>query len=196
MRDSSDGSCGSSGVQRAERRLDAAARVSAFGTRPSRATRGRVAGAERHRLDEAHVPRPVERQCGERDDVVLVEAAHDDGVELDRREAGGLGGLDARPDLGERAPAHDARDALGIEAVEVDVEAPETRAAGAAGASCGQPHAVRREREVAQAGHRARAASTMSSRSARSVGSPPGQPDLPEADGDGGARPRARSRRR
>ena len=65
----------------ARRRLGAAAR----GRRARRACG--LAGAERHRLDEAHVPRALERERGERHDVVLVEAAHDDGVQLDRREA-------------------------------------------------------------------------------------------------------------
>lgn len=54
-----------------------------FGPPGSRAAR---AFAHRHVLDEAHVQGPVERQLGEREEV-LVEATHRDGVDLDGVEA-------------------------------------------------------------------------------------------------------------
>ena len=52
-------------------------------------------GVERHELDEAHLDVVVATELGEVDDLVVVDAALDDGVDLDRREAGLLGRLDA-----------------------------------------------------------------------------------------------------
>ena len=100
-------------------------RVSAFETKVSRATASAVAGAERHGLDEADVPRTLERQRGEGSHVLVVVATRDHGVQLDRGQAGRLGRLDAGPDLRERAPAHHACEAVGIQGVEVDVHPPE-----------------------------------------------------------------------
>jgi len=69
------------------------------------------------------VPIAVEGETGEIDYVVLVVVADDDGVQLDGREAGRLGGLDARPDVLERSETHDPFEMLRIKRVEVNVDA-------------------------------------------------------------------------
>ena len=125
----------------------------------------------------------VERERRERHDVVLVEAADDDGVQLDGREARRLGGLDAGPDVGQRAPAHDARHALRIEAVEVDVDPAQAGRLQLASASRGRrmalvviarsPHAGNAREpgdDLDQVGAQGRLAA--------------GQAELAEADGD------------
>src|SRR5438093_12660625 len=107
--------------QRAEHRLDPRA---ALGARhePGPRDRGDLAAPEWHGLDEADVPVALERQGGEPDDVLLVEAADDDRIQLDRTQTGRLCGLDPGPDLRERAPAHYAREAIGVETVEMHVD--------------------------------------------------------------------------
>ena len=70
------------------------------------------------------VAREGERRQGH--DVLLVVAAGDDGVQLDRPETGCLGRLDAGPDLLHRSPAHEPGEADGVETVDVDVHAAET----------------------------------------------------------------------
>src|SRR4029077_5504220 len=87
-----------------------------------------VSGAERHELDEADVPVALDREARERDGVLaVVLSLDDDDAQLDRGEAWGLGGLYPAPDLVERAPAHEARQALAVEGVDVDVDAAEAR---------------------------------------------------------------------
>src|SRR5262245_3544174 len=65
----------------------------------------RIPGPERHGLDEAHVTGAREREGRQRNGVLLVEAAYQDRVQLDRYETRLLGRLDAGPDVCERAPA-------------------------------------------------------------------------------------------
>ena len=45
----------------------------------------------RHEFDEPDVPRVVARQCGEVSDLIVIAPAHDDDVDLDRRQSG-IGG--------------------------------------------------------------------------------------------------------
>ena len=66
------------------------------------------------------------REGDQRDDLVVVHAAFDDRVELDGREPRRLGGEQAVHDLVEVAAAGDAPEAVGVEAVEADVEAAQT----------------------------------------------------------------------
>ena len=169
------------GLEHAEHVLDPAAELRRRHEPIARRPRG-VAAAERHGLDEADVPRPIERQRGERDDVVLVEGADDHGVQLDRREAGRVGRLEARPDVGQRPPAHDPREPLGIEAVEVHVQPAEPRAAERL-RQLRQQDAVGREGEIAEAGQRREPADDV-----EQVGAqrrlPAGEADLPEPDRD------------
>src|SRR5262249_27626714 len=106
--------------QWAERLLDARTGLGAADEAAARHLL-RIPGPERHGLDKAHVPRALEREGRQRNGVLLVEAAYQDRVQLDRYETRLLGRLDAGPDVCKRAPAHDLRDARGIEAVEVHV---------------------------------------------------------------------------
>ena len=53
--------------------------------------------AKRHHLDETYLPGVVEGQPGQRGDVGLIEAPHDDSIKLDRSQAGGLRSPDALP---------------------------------------------------------------------------------------------------
>src|SRR6185295_5623663 len=140
------------------------------------------AGPERHGLDEAHVPGAIEGQRRERDDVLLVEAGRDHGVELDRAQARRLGRLDARPDLGERAPAHDARDARRVEAVDMHVDAAEAGGDQPFGEP-GEAYAVGRHREVRETVDAREALHDLHQvRTERRLAT--GQADLPEAQRD------------
>src|SRR5438552_10096885 len=183
---------GGQGSERSERGLDAGA-VLRVRDEPRACHRRDLAAPERHRLDEADVPLALERQGGQRDDVLLVEATDDDRVQLDGLQSGGLGRLDARPDLRERPPAHDPRQAIRIETVDVDVDAPEA-CGGESRGERGQPDAVRREGEIADTGDRGESrddldeVGTQRRLAAR-------QPELAEPDPDGGARDRFDLRR-
>ena len=83
-------------------------------------------GVERHELDEAHLDAAAAAVVGERDDLVVVDAALDHGVDLDRVESGLLGRLDAVEDVDELvSPGHPLE--LGpIERVEADVDPSQT----------------------------------------------------------------------
>ena len=106
---------------------------------------------------------------GEVDDLVVVHAADDDAVDLHRVEAG----VERRVDPGEHAvelvAAGEREERVGAERVERDVDPPQARG-GEVVRELGEPHAVRRHREVDAEG-----ASIAKSRArwARSVGSPP-----------------------
>src|SRR5438128_631134 len=51
---------------------------------------------ERHELDEAHADTLLATETREVDDLVVVDPAHDDGVDLDRRQTGMERGIDPR----------------------------------------------------------------------------------------------------
>ena len=193
----------------ATRRTDRAARGAGAGrARPRSGARTRADGTSPSRAVRAVSPLPngivsMKRTCQARSSVSAASGTtssslkprDDHGVQLDRREAGRLGGLDARPDLGERAPAHDAREPLGIEAVEVDVQ---RGGAPRGGAARPAPAAGRRWSSARGRGGRACAASRADDRRAgrraawarrRSGGSSGSRPRPPRA-------PPARSRRR
>ncbi len=80
-------------------------------------------GVERHELDEAHLDVVIAPEAGEVDDLVVVDAALHDGIDLDRLEAGLLGGLDAVEHTHQLvAPGH-LQEPIGAQRVETDVDA-------------------------------------------------------------------------
>ncbi len=105
---------------------------------------------EGHHLDEAHLPGTVEGEAGESHHIVFVVAAHDYRVEFDGRESRFLGGEDALPDIFESAPARQAVEFLGVEGVYRDVDPVESRVSQWL-RQFGQKHAIRRERDRADA---------------------------------------------
>src|SRR3954468_2432527 len=60
-----------------------------------------VLGIERHLLDEAQLVPLVQAEPQQGHGLVVVHAAHEDGVDLDRAQAGALGGGQPREDVGE-----------------------------------------------------------------------------------------------
>ncbi len=89
---------------------------------------------------------------GKVDDLVVVETADDDHVELDGLQTGGPGCLDAGPDVLEPVAAGDAGEALGPQGIEADVDALQTGPGQVAGV-VGQEGAVGRHRQVVDAGN-------------------------------------------
>ena len=79
-------------------------------------------GIERHELDEAHLDVTVAAEFGERHDLVVVDATFDDGVDLDRREPGFLGRLDAVEHTLEFVAARHLMESRAVEGVEADVD--------------------------------------------------------------------------
>ena len=131
-----------------------------------------VAAPERHQLDEAHVPVPVDRAPRQVRDVHVVVVARHHAVDLDRHEARLLGGRDAGLDLLERAEAHELLEPLGVERVHVDVErGAGPRPSAAPRAAAGGPRWWSWPRPRRRGSRRC--AATMSTMSGRSVGSPP-----------------------
>ena len=82
-------------------------------------------GADRHVLDEAHLQAVLARETGQRHDVAVRDAADGDRVDLDRSEAGPLGGLDAVQDPVQPVAAGHLAEALRVQRVEADVDAPQ-----------------------------------------------------------------------
>ena len=83
-----------------------------------------IAIADVHELDEAHDHGRAAEVLDQIERRVIVHAALDDGVDLDRREAGGDGGIDAGEHLIERgeAAAH-AREHLLVQRVQAHRDA-------------------------------------------------------------------------
>ena len=134
--------------------------------------RPRVVGVERHELDEAHLVRMLAREPRERQHLVLGEAAHRDGVDLDRvglRERGER--LEAREHPRQRVAARHLEEAVALERVDRDVEALDAGVDERRGVALEQ-EAVRRDREVLDARDRASIAASRG-KSRRTSGSPP-----------------------
>ena len=74
----------------------------------------------------------AQRQAGQLGNILLVEAARHDGVDLDRREPGCFGRVYAVQHLVQMSPARDAMKAVGIQRVDADVDALQTRRLSAA----------------------------------------------------------------
>ena len=79
------------------------------------------APVERHELDEAHVQGALAREVDEGVEFVL-DAGQEQRVELDRREPGCEGSLDAGQRVVQAAASRDAREARRVEAVQADVD--------------------------------------------------------------------------
>ena len=107
--------------------------------------------ADGHVLDEADVHRSVDREPGEAERVLL-EPAHDDGVDLDRVEAEGERGVDAGERLLQATQAGDAGELIGVERVERDVDAVEPGVTQL-GRQARQQGAVRGEGDVLDLGN-------------------------------------------
>ena len=107
--------------------------------------------AQRHLLDEADVDAFVEGEAHQVEDLVAVALAQNDGVEFDAVEAGGDGGVDARQHPVQIAIAGQEAEALGVQGVEADVDAPHPGGADGVGAG-GKLGAVGGEDQFRQAG--------------------------------------------
>ena len=81
-------------------------------------------GVERHELDEPHLDVALAAERREVDDLVVVDAALDDGVDLHRVEPGLLGGLDAVEHVGELVTPGHLLELRPVERVEADVDPP------------------------------------------------------------------------
>src|SRR5215469_8339588 len=88
-------------------------------------TRPVAVRVQRHKFDEAHDDAAFAGKGGEGFDFILVEAAHQNGVDLDRGQAGFLGGVDATHDRVVGARASDLLKLDWVERVEADVNAME-----------------------------------------------------------------------
>ena len=63
--------------------------------------------------------------AGQLHDLVVVHAAHDDDVDLHRRQAGLEGGVDAAEHVGELVAPRELDEAIGLQRVERDVDPPQ-----------------------------------------------------------------------
>ncbi len=110
-----------------------------------------VAIAHVHELDEAHDHGRAAEAFDQIERGVIVQAAFDDGVDLDRRQAGGDGGLDAAQDLIERAEAAaHAREDFSVQGVQADGHAAQAVGLQIDG-MLPQQHPVGGERDVVDA---------------------------------------------
>jgi len=108
----------------------------------------------RHQLDEANMPRMIEREPCEIDDLVIVDSAHHDHVQLDRSDARRLGRACGSDRFESEVSASNRSDTLGAQTVSADVDAIQSGAAQWR-RKLGQSHAIRRERDVLDLGDRA-----------------------------------------
>src|ERR1700683_60004 len=171
--------------ERAERGFDAPPRLDVRNVSGDRQPRA-FAAAQRHQLDEAHMPVALEGQPREVHHIGLVVARSDDGVELDRREAGRLRRHDARPDFIEAAPSHLALYGLGIKAVEVHIDATQARLLERRG-QLREQQRIGGEREAADTGHARHPLDDFHDIGAQQRLAS-GQAELVKADADRGAR--------
>mmetsp|Transcript_23120 Transcript_23120/g.71719 ORF Transcript_23120/g.71719 Transcript_23120/m.71719 type:complete len:370 (-) Transcript_23120:90-1199(-) len=82
---------------------------------------------EGHVLDEPHLERPVARELREGAELVVVDAVHDDAVDLDRVVPERLGHADRVEHLAEPVPPRDEHVTVGIQRVERHVERRDAR---------------------------------------------------------------------
>ena len=128
--------------------------------------------ADVHVLDEADLGAPFLRALDERDELVVVDAADHDGVDLERCEPGPRRGLDAAQHARQLVEARELLEPLGPQRVEADRDPVEARRAQG-GRVLLEQHAVGRHREVAAATACRRGSRTSAGRSWRTSGSPP-----------------------
>src|SRR5678815_3939472 len=107
--------------------------------------------ANGHELDEAHVPRMIEREPREVFDLIVVDGAHDHDVDLDRRDACTLRGERGRHRIEPEVSPRDLRDAIGTQTVRAHVDAIESSCAKSV-RELQQTRTVRRECDVLDLG--------------------------------------------
>src|SRR4029453_13080263 len=141
------GVVGADGLQR-QRRVDAADHL---GGRDNLVELPAVGGADVHVLDEAHDQAALVRVAGQVDQPVVVDAALDDGVQLDGVEAGRDGGVDAvqPPPQRHASVVHGGGNGL-VEGVQRNGAPPQARRAQGAGLAS-QQRAVGGQRQVVDA---------------------------------------------
>ena len=137
--------------------------------RPGRDVQSPV-GVEGHELDEAHADAPLAAEGGEVDDLVVVDAAHHDAVDLHRVEAGVERGVDPGEHPVEVVAAGERAEHVGAERVERHVDPPQA----GGGEVVGHLRAASRRCVVmAMSTPRGASIATRRGRCARTVGSPP-----------------------
>ena len=136
-----------------------------------------ASGVEGHELDESHPDAPFAAECGEVDDLAVVDAAHHDAVDLHRVEPGVESGVDPGEDAVEVVAARERQEHVGAERVERDVDPAESGGSEIVG-HLRQLHAVRGHGDVDLEGgeHRHEAREMGSER-----GLPAGDPHRVEA---------------
>ena len=81
-----------------------------------------VLGVERHLLDEAELVVVIHAPTQQLRRILVVDAAHQDGVDLDRFESGFAGGGQSLDDIGEAVAASDLGERFAVDRVEADVD--------------------------------------------------------------------------
>ena len=132
-----------------------------------------MVGVERHELDEADLVGGVPGEPRERQHLLLGEAAHRDGVDLDRVRLGeARQPLEPAQHLSERVAAGQLVEPVALQRVDRDVEAADAGADERLGVSLEQK-AVRRDRQVLRRRRSRRASRPAPGSSRRTSGSPP-----------------------
>jgi hypothetical protein len=132
-----------------------------------------VTGIQRHLLDEAHLGAVIEREGDEVDELVVVDAAHGDRVELERAKARcGCRG-DALHDIVEAVASGELAEAVAVERVDRDVEAVKPGTRSGSTSPRRMPFVVRATSTGPSGPAIAAIRRTTSTMSARSSGSPP-----------------------
>ena len=131
-----------------------------------------VLRVERHLLDEAQLVAAVEAPLQQVGHVGVVDAAHGDGVDLDRGQPGIRGGLEAGHDVVEPVAAGEPAEVLGVDRVEADVDPVQARRRPA-GRRAGRARCRWSSSRCAAAARGAAMRPTTSTRLRRSSGSPP-----------------------
>src|SRR5687768_8244311 len=106
----------------------------------------------RHQLDETNMPLVLDREPREIHDLVVVDAAHDHDVDLDRAETGGLRSLRRPNRIEAEISASDGGNAIRTEAVGGDVDPIESSLAIEL-RDLGQPNSIGRERDIVDGGN-------------------------------------------
>lgn len=132
-----------------------------------------------HQLDEADLQAALGSEAEQVRQFMIVGAAQDDGVELDGRQSGVVGGGDARQDALEACDAGDLMEGVLFERIEADVDAAQARLRQRARLTC-QGQAVGRQGQVLQAGDVGQAGDDLGQVVSRG-GFAAGQPDFAQA---------------
>jgi hypothetical protein len=79
--------------------------------------------AHRHRFDQAKNKALLDAEIDHFIDFIVIHAPHRDHIDLDRREAGLFGGLEAGQDLGEDIAPADCGNTLSTKRIQADIDA-------------------------------------------------------------------------